>query len=53
VRGCEILWEKEIAEEVHQRVEKITGKACPFNEGELCPLLPQRLEAIPTQEIIE
>ena len=46
--GCEVLWDAEKAQRVHELMEQGTGKPCPGEVGKRCPLLPKMLAIVPT-----
>lgn len=46
VRGCELLWDVETADEVQRIVEAANGGCCPCFADERCPLLPEGFRLI-------
>lgn len=46
MRGCELLWDMETADEVQRMVERAMGEQCPCFKEERCPLLPDGFQLV-------
>lgn len=46
MRGCELMWSVERADEVQATVEKALGDRCPCLRGMRCPVLGSLLDQL-------
>lgn len=47
LRGCEIMWDVDRADQAQRLIEESTGRPCPCVTGERCPLLPADVQLPP------
>lgn len=40
MRGCEVIWDEQRADQMEAMVERAVGGPCPCRVGNACPLLP-------------
>lgn len=46
MRGCEVIWGAERADEVQAMVERAIGEACPCMSDQRCPLLGNAVDQL-------